>query len=94
MQMGTVSARHLDHVGLVVPNLDAAIHFFEQALGARLLWRVGPFKETPTGVPIDNATLAMLRLGPNSDVERQVFVADTQRKESPSNIDIGAGHLR
>ena len=44
MQMGTVSARHLDHVGLVVPNLDAAIHFFEQALGALLLWRVGPFE--------------------------------------------------
>jgi hypothetical protein len=27
------------------------------------------------------------------NVELQVFVADTQRKESPSNIDIGAGHI-
>jgi catechol 2,3-dioxygenase-like lactoylglutathione lyase family enzyme len=84
MQMGIVSARHVDHVGLVVPDLDAAFHFFEQALGARLLWRVGPFEETPTGVPIDNVTPAMLRLGPNLNVELQVFVADTQRKESPS----------
>ena len=38
MQMGIVSARHVDHVGLVVPDLDAAIDFFEQALGALLLW--------------------------------------------------------
>ena len=53
MQMGIVSARRVDHVGLVVPDLDAAIHFFEQALGAFLLWRVGPFEETPTGVPIE-----------------------------------------
>ena len=51
MQMGIASARHVDHVGLVVPDLDAAIDFFEQALGALLLWRVGPFEETPTGVP-------------------------------------------
>ena len=93
MQMGIVSARHVDHVGLVVPDLDAAIDFFEQALGALLLWRVGPFEETPTGVPIESVTLAMLRLGPNLNVELQAFVADTQRHELPSNIDIGAGHI-
>ena len=93
MQMGIVSARHVDHVGLVVPDLDAAIDFFEQALGALLLWRVGPFEETPTGVPIESVTLAMLRLGPSLNVELQAFVADTQRQESPSNIDIGAGHI-
>ena len=93
MQMGIVSARHVDHVGLVVPDLDAAIDFFEQALGALLLWRVGPFEETPTGVPIESVTLAMLRLGPNLNVELQAFVADTQRQGSPSNIDIGAGHI-
>ena len=93
MQMGIVSSRHVDHVGLVVPDLDAAIHFFEQALGALLLWRVGPFEETPTGVPIDSVSVAMLRLGPNLNVELQVFVAETQRKDAPSTIDSGAGHI-
>ena len=73
MQMGIVSARHVDHVGLVVPDLDAAIDFFEQALGALLLWRVGPFEETPTGVPIEAVTLAMLRLGPTLNVELQAL---------------------
>ena len=61
---GIVSARHVDHVGMTVPDLNAAISFFENALDAQLLWRVGPFDETPTGVPIKSVHLAMLRLGP------------------------------
>lgn len=40
MNRGLVSARHVDHVGMTVPNLDEAIQFFEGALGAKLLWRV------------------------------------------------------
>lgn len=69
MNCGLVSARHVDHVGMTVPNLDEAIQFLEGALGAKLLWRVGPFHETPTGVPIKNIENAMLRLGPNLNVE-------------------------
>lgn len=92
-EKGIVSARHVDHVGLVVPDLEAAIHFFEDALGALLLWRVGPFHETPTGVPIQNISLAMLRLGPNLNVELQMFEAEAQKKEMPSNIDVGAAHI-
>jgi catechol 2,3-dioxygenase-like lactoylglutathione lyase family enzyme len=40
---GIVSARHVDHVGMTVPDLEEAIRFFEDALGGLLLWRVGPF---------------------------------------------------
>ena len=93
MPKGIVSARYVDHVGLVVPDLDAAIKFFEEAIGAQLLWRVGPFHETPTDVPIKNVRLAMLRLGPNLNVELQAFEADTQKKAMPSNIDVGAAHI-
>ena len=90
---GVASARHVDHVGMTVPNLHDAIHFFEEALGAQLLWKVGPFPETPTGVPIDHVHLAMLRLGPNINVELLEFKSDQQRKEMPSNVDYGASHL-
>jgi catechol 2,3-dioxygenase-like lactoylglutathione lyase family enzyme len=93
MPKGIVSARHVDHVGLVVPDLNAAVVFFEEALGAQLLWRVGPFRETPTGVPIGSVSLAMLRLGPNINVELQTFVADAQNNDMPKNIDMGAGHI-
>ena len=90
---GIVSARHVDHVGLVVPHLETAIQFFEDALGAQLLWRVGPFHETPTDFPIKNVTLAMLRLGPNLNVELQAFEADKQNKTMPHNVDLGASHI-
>lgn len=93
MNRGLVSARHVDHVGMTVPNLDEAIQFFEDALGAKLLWRVGPFHETPTGVPIKNIENAMLRLGPNLNVEVMTFEADQQNKTMPSNIDVGATHI-
>lgn len=90
---GIVSARYVDHVGVVVPDLDAAVAFFELGLGAQLLWHVGPLEETPTGVPIKNVVLAMLRLGPNLNVELQAFEAEQQEKSWPSNVDCGASHI-
>ena len=93
MAKGLVSARHVDHVGITVPDLDAAIEFFEDALGAELLWNLGPFHETPTGVPIQSINVAMLRLGPNINLELMAFNAEAQRKVMPSNIDYGATHI-
>ena len=93
MQKGIVSARHVDHIGITVPNLNTAIQFFENALGAQLLWQVGPFHETPTGVPIKSIHIAMLRLGPTINVELMAFEADNQQQRMPSNIDYGATHI-
>ena len=90
---GIASARHVDHIGMTVPDLDQAVRFFEDAIGAKLLWRVGPFHETPTGFPIDNVDIAMLTLGPNLNVELLAFKAEQQRKEMPSNVDLGAAHI-
>ena len=90
---GILTAKHVDHVGIVVPDLDAAVAFFERALGAEPLWRVGPFQKTPTGVPIKSVSLAMLRLGPNLNVELQAFEAEQQEKRWPSNVDFGATHI-
>ena len=93
MQKGIVSARHVDHIGITVPDLSAAVQFFQNALGAQMLWQVGPFHETPTGVPIHSIHIAMLRLGPNINVELMAFDADQQRRTMPSNIDYGATHI-
>ena len=93
MQKGIVSARHVDHIGITVPDLSAAVQFFQKALGAQLLWQVGPFHETPTGVPIKSIHIAMLRLGPNINVELMAFDADQQQQAMPSNIDFGATHI-
>ena len=93
MSKGIVSARHVDHVGITVPDLGAAIELFENALGAELLWKLGPFHETPTGVRIRSIHLAMLRLGPSINVELMAFDADAQQRTMPSNIDYGATHI-
>jgi len=90
---GIATARHVDHVGITVPDLDQAIAFFENAFAAQLLWRVGPFPETPTGAPIESVHLAMLRLGPNLNLELLAFKAPQQRLEMPSNVDLGAAHI-
>ena len=87
------SARYVDHIGLTVPEMDTAIRFFEHALGAHLLWRVGPFHESPTEAHIDSVEIAMLRFGPSINLELLAYAADAQRKEMPSNIDLGAGHI-
>ena len=89
---GIASARHVDHFGMVVPDLEEACHFFVEAIGAQHLWTLGPFLKTPTGVPINSVRLAMLRLGPNLNLELQQIDADKQRKSIPSNIDCGAVH--
>ena len=92
-EIGLASARYVDHLGMTVPDMDAAIHFFEQGLGAHLLWRVGPFHESPTAAHIDSVEIAMLRLGPSMNLELLAYTADAQRKTMPSNVDLGAGHI-
>ena len=87
---GIATARFVDHIGMTVPDMDAAIRFFEHAIGARLLWRVGPFSETPTGAAIEGVKIAMHRLRPSINLELLAYVAKGQRRE-PSNINVGAG---
>ncbi len=90
---GIASARYVDHIGMTVPDMDAAVHFFQQGLGAQLLWRIGPFHETPTGVKIESVEISMLRFGPSINLELLAYTADSQRKTMPSNIDVGAAHI-
>lgn len=90
---GIATARFVDHVGMTVPDMGTAIRFFEHALGARLLWRAGPFNETPTGVAMESVEIAMLRLGTSINLELLAYRAEKQQREMPSNIDIGAGHI-
>jgi catechol 2,3-dioxygenase-like lactoylglutathione lyase family enzyme len=90
---GIATVRNVDHYGVSVPEMDQAIAFYTQALGADLLWRVGPFHETPTGAEIDQVEIAMLRLGPNLNVELLAIRALGQNRQVPATTDIGAAHL-
>lgn len=90
---GLPTARSVDHCGISVPDLDQAIIFFTDAIGADLLWRIGPFHESPTGAKIEAVEIAMLRLGPNLNLELLAFKADGQNRTLPNTVDVGAAHL-
>jgi len=43
--------RAVDHVGLTVPDLDAAVRFYSEALGAKELYRLGPLDSESMSPP-------------------------------------------
>ena len=43
MSKGLPGLSHVDHVGLTVPDLDAAVGFYCDVFGGHELYRLGPF---------------------------------------------------
>jgi catechol 2,3-dioxygenase-like lactoylglutathione lyase family enzyme len=90
---------YADHVGLTVPDLDEAVTFFVQALGAEELYRStrGPdaeFMSENFAVPEDaRLTLAILRMPPNLNVELFEWNTSDCRTEHPRHSDAGGHHL-
>ena len=46
MSKGLPGLSHVDHVGLTVPDLDAAVGFYCDVFGGHELYRLGPFDAT------------------------------------------------
>lgn len=98
---GIPGARDVDHVGLTVPDLDQAVRFFVDVLGADLLWTDGPTSDPQgdsmtkrLGVdPRASMRLAMLRVGPNLNVELLEYHAPGQNTRMPVNSDVDVPHL-
>ncbi len=98
----------VDHIGLTVPDLDAAVAFYTETFGATELYRLGPFdaKDLPrmpdgrdwsaAHVNVSGArlSLVMLQLCPNLKLElfRYELPADA-RTTAPRNCDVGAQHI-
>ena len=91
--------RYADHVAFTVPDLDEAVRFFVQTLGAQELYRStrGPdaqFMPENFAVPEDaRLTLAMLRMPPNLNVELFEWSSSDRRTEHPRHSDAGGHHL-
>ena len=43
MNDSSLRLRRADHIGLTVPDLDAAVAFYVDVIGAQELFRLGPF---------------------------------------------------
>ena len=91
--------QYADHVAFTVPDLDEAVRFFVQTLGAQELYRStrGPdaqFMPENFAVPEDaRLTLAMLRMPPNLNVELFEWSSSDRRTEHPRHSDAGGHHL-
>ena len=107
-EQGLPGLSHVDHVGLTVPDLDAAVAFYTQIIGGTELYRLGPFDAAqiphmPDGrdwaaahvdVPGARLSLAMLQIGPNLMLELFHYEKPTDaRREPPRNCDAGGHHI-
>ncbi|MFG3108763.1 nitroreductase/quinone reductase family protein [Streptomyces tendae] len=94
-------ARAVHHIAYTVPDLEQAVTFFVDVIGAELAYRLGPVEDREgdwmtrkLGVhPRASAHIAMLRLGPVTNLELFEYTAPDQDRRRPRNSDWGGHHL-
>lgn len=99
---------HVEHIGLTVPDLNAAVAFYTEVMGGAELYRLGPFDaaqmphsadgrdwtESYLNVAGAQFTIAMLQFGPGMMLELIEYdKPDTRRTVPPVNADVGAHHI-
>ncbi|WP_255948100.1 VOC family protein [Streptomyces odontomachi] len=100
-QRGIPGATAVHHVAYTVPDLDQAVAFFTEVIGAELVYTQGPVQDgegdwmtRKLGVAAEaSAQVAMLRLGPVTNLELFEYTAPDQRRHMPRNSDWGGHHL-
>lgn len=98
---GIPGALAVHHVAYTVPDLDQAVAFFVDVLGAELAYWHGPvafpdsdWMERQLNVHRDaTLRLAMLKLGPVTNLELFEYTAPDQCRRIPRNSDWGGHHL-
>lgn len=98
---GIPTARSVDHIAITVPDLDAAVKFFVEVIGCEFVYDLGPtedqngtWMQDRLNVPARSSLhFAMLRVGPNLNLEVYEYWAPDQRTVIPRNCDWGAMHM-
>ncbi len=98
---GIPGNRGADHFGFTVPGLRAAVEFFEDIIGAEVIYEIGPFESEDSWMKdhldVDPRTVipkaAMVRCGNGSNFEIFEFRAPDQEKRMPKNSDWGGRHV-
>ncbi len=99
---GIPTARNVDHLGITVPDINQALRFFVDVLGADVLWveSEGTGTQTPLDMqgifnvdPRSSITLSLLRFGPNINLELMEYKAPDQNRRIPKNSDIDVPHI-
>lgn len=97
------TAHNVDHYAFTVPDLDKAVAFFVDVLGAEVAYRLGPIASPATDPqwmrrhldvdPEASTVIAMLRLGPVSNIELFEYSGSGRRTEVPRACDPGGHHI-
>ena len=97
---GVPGARCVDHVALTVPDLDVAIGFVVNALGGALVYRLPPLARDDDWMerhldvhPRAVAEIALMRLGPTTNLELFEYGAPDHNAAPPRPDDVGSTHL-
>ena len=93
--------RGVDHIGLTVPDLEAAHDFFVRVLGCEYLYRLGPFQDPghwmSEHLGVGDRTvmrqLRFYRLGGQAIFEVFAYEAADQAVVPPRNSDVGGHHV-
>ncbi len=108
MTNGLPGFSHIDHVGLTVPDLDAAARFYCEIIGGHELYRMGPFDaaemprmadgrdwaEAHVNVADARLTIVMLQIGPHLMLELFHYERpENARTTPPRNCDWGGHHI-
>lgn len=100
--MAVPSYETIDHFGITVPDLDQAIGFFVEVLGAELWYREGPFEDPEGETMWDEMRipsraverLAMLRMGSTATVELLEFAVGGETDRAATDVSRhSVGHL-
>jgi catechol 2,3-dioxygenase-like lactoylglutathione lyase family enzyme len=100
--MSLPGQRGMEHLGLTVPDLEAAVAFFVDVLGCEYFYDIGPFADPEGTWFSDNLDVhpraeipraCLLRCANGSNLELFEYVAPDQRQAVPRMSDWGGTHL-
>ena len=91
----------IEHIGLTVPDIDAATRFFADVLGAEVLYDIGPFEDSGDWMAAHLAVhprsrinkLRVLKVANGPVLELFEFTAPDQDTRQPRNSDYGGWHM-
>lgn len=91
----------VDHIGLTVPDLDAAVAWFEKVLGAAPVAGTDPFGSDDDALmpqrfkvhPRATVKVCIMRLGTGSNIELLEWTSPDQGTKMPATCDHGAAHI-
>lgn len=91
----------IEHIGLTVPDIDAATRFFYDVIGAETLYDIGPFESADDWMAQHLAVhprsrinkLRVIKVANGPVLELFEFMAPDQDTRQPKNSDYGGWHM-